>query len=384
MRIPFVDLKAQYHSIQSEVDKAIAEVIANSAFIGGSDNSIVRYFEDKFADYLGISNCVGCANGTDSIEILLKAMAIGPGDEVIVPANSWISTSEAVGNVGAQPIFVDSHPLFYTIDVDQIESKISTRTKAIIPVHLYGLPADMDPIVALARKYDLFVLEDCAQAHGAVYKGRMVGTMGHAASFSFYPGKNLGAYGDAGCMVTNDADLAKTARMIANHGQLVKHDHVIEGRNSRLDGIQAAVLSVKLPHLKRWTELRIRHASYYSRYIQALGIQVPSVPSGSVHVYHLYVILAPAREDMRKRLQDAEISTAIHYPTPLPFLRPYAHHQRNQPANFPIAVSQMSKLLSLPMFPELRDVEMAEVVKEIEMFLKGENRSEKSADVASR
>jgi dTDP-4-amino-4,6-dideoxygalactose transaminase len=369
MRIPFVDLKKQYESIRREVDEAIASVIADAAFIGGKENRFVRLFEEQFAEYLGVKNCVGCGNGTDAIEILLKGMGIGHEDEVIVPANSWISTAEAVGSVGATPVFVDVHPTLYTIDTIKIEPMITARTKAIIPVHLYGLPADMDPIVALANRYNLRVLEDCAQAHGAKYKGAMVGTIGHAASFSFYPGKNLGAYGDAGCMVTHDDELAQTLRRIANHGQLTKHDHTMEGRNSRLDGIQAAVLSVKLPHLKKWTELRIEHAAYYSFLLQSLGIQSPTAPPNVTHVFHLYVVLAPQREAIRQRFQEAGIGSAVHYPTPLPLLPPYAQRQGNQPAKFPIAVGQMSKILSLPMYPELRKADIEVVVQEIRAVL---------------
>jgi dTDP-4-amino-4,6-dideoxygalactose transaminase len=368
MTIPFVDLQAQYHSIKSEVDQALAAVIADSAFIGGKDNRFVRAFEDQFADYVGVNHCIGCGNGTDSIEILLKAMGIGPGDEVIVPASSWISTSEAVGAVGATPVFVDVHPLYHTIDPEKIEQKITSKAKAIIPVHLYGLPADMDPILAIAKKYGLSVLEDCAQAHGALYKGRMVGAMGHAASFSFYPGKNLGAYGDAGCMVTNDEEIAKTARMIANHGQLVKHDHVMEGRNSRLDGIHAAILSVKLPHLKEWTELRIRHASHYSHNLRELGVRTPAVPHDSVHVYHLYVIVSSERDALQRHLRQAGIATAIHYPTPLPLLKPYLA-QGNDSKDYPVVVDHMDKLLSLPMYPELHVNELNMVVKEISLFM---------------
>lgn len=369
MAIPFVDLKAQYQSLRQEIDGAIAAVIQDAAFIGGRDNPYVRRFEDEFAEFLGVRHCIGCANGTDSIEILLKVMGIGPGDEVIVPANSWISTAEAVGNVGATPVFVDSHPDYYTIDPAGIEARLTSRTKAIIPVHLYGLPAEMDPIMDIARRHGLHVLEDCAQAHGASYQGRMVGTFGDAASFSFYPGKNLGAYGDAGCMISNRDDIAERARMLANHGQIKKHQHLVEGRNSRLDGVQAAILSAKLPHLRRWTELRIEHASDYSRRLNECGVTVPTTPGHSVHVYHLYVVLAPRREEMQSFLGKAGIATAVHYPVPLPLLPPYLK-LGNRAEDFPAASGHMDRLLSLPMYPELREEEIDCVAAAVAQFLR--------------
>lgn len=351
MLVPFVDLKAQYRAIQREIDDAIANVIAETAFISGK---YAKAFEEAFAAYLGVKHCVSCANGTDSIEILLQAMGIGRGDEVLVPANTWISTAEAVTSVGATPVFVDNHPETYTMDVAKIEEKITPRTKAIIPVHLYGLPAEMDEIMSIARQRGLKVLEDCAQAHGATYKGRKVGTIGDCASFSFYPGKNLGAYGDAGGMVTNDDDIAQTARMIANHGQVAKNVHKIEGRNSRLDGIQAAVLSVKLPRLEDWTEARRHHATRYGEWLCDLDIQLPIEPSYARHVYHLYVVQVPNRDEVIARLKADGIETGIHYPTALPFTEAYQRFN-HQPSDFPVAYRQMSRLLSLPMYAELTD-----------------------------
>jgi len=349
LRIPFVDLLAQYESIRTEVDNAISRVIAESAYIGGR---FVKAFEEEFAEFLGTQYCVGCANGTDSLEILLKALEIGAGDEVIVPANSWISTSESVTSVGATPVFVDCNPHYYTIDVEKIEEKISNRTKAIIPVHLYGLPAEMDTVMAIAVQYGLKVIEDCAQAHGATYRGRTVGTIGDAGSFSFYPGKNLGAYGDAGCMVTNDPELATRIRMIANHGRLRKGDHMVEGRNSRLDGLQAAILSAKLPYLHRWTELRRSHAATYDRLLADYDILVPQAPEYSYHVYHLYVIQLSQRDYVRDKLAASGIETGIHYPTPLPLLNAYARmgYSRN---DFPVVSTASERILSLPMFAEL-------------------------------
>jgi len=350
-KVPFVDLAAQYASIKQEIDSAIAAVIAESAFIGGR---FVKAFEEQFAEFLGIEHCIGCANGTDSLEILLQALEVGPGDEVIVPANSWISTSEAVSTTGATPVFVDCHPRFYTIDTNKIEEKITLRTKAIIPVHLYGLPAEMDHVLEIAQRHGLHVIEDCAQAHGATYKGKLVGTIGDAGSFSFYPGKNLGAYGDAGCMVTSNETLATKARMIANHGRLGKFDHIMEGRNSRLDGLQAAILSAKLPHLPRWTELRRSHAAVYGRLLADVGIQLPEAPPYSQHVYHLYVIQIPDREHVREKLAASGVDTGIHYPIPLPFLKAYSR-MKHQPENFPVASAGMGRILSIPIFAELTE-----------------------------
>ncbi len=364
MRIPFVDLKKQYSSIKNEIDTAINSVINDTAFIGGANNSYVKKFEEEYAQFNDVKFCISCANGTDSIEILLKAFGVSFGDEVIVPANSWISTSEAVTNVGATPVFVDCLPGLYTIDFTQIFSKITSKTKAIIPVHLYGLPAEMDEIMDTASKNNLFVIEDCAQAHGALYKGRKVGSIGHAASFSFYPGKNLGAYGDAGAMVTNDEDIAGKARMIANHGQVQKHKHLIEGRNSRMDGIQAAILSVKLPHLENWTQLRRENAEVYKNLLQGKNVVVPKEPVYSRHVYHLFVIQIDDRTQKINELNDAGIETAIHYPTPLPFLKAYEKYKFKQ-ESYPIAKMQMNRILSLPMYSELSSEDISYIISKL-------------------
>lgn len=349
MRVPFVDLKLQYRNIQSQIDKGIQSVINETAFISGK---YATAFEEAFAQYLGVNHVIACANGTDSLEILLKAYQIGARDEVIVPANSWISTSECVTTVGAKVVFVDSHPTLYTIDVTKIEEKITPRTKAIIPVHLYGCPADMDTIMQMANKHNLIVIEDCAQAHGASYRGKTIGTIGHASSFSFYPGKNLGAYGDAGGMATNDEVIATKARMIANHGRLGKHDHGVEGRNSRMDGIQAAILSAKLPYLEHWTEARIQHAQRYLANLKQTGLQLPQIPESTRHVFHLFVVQVSNRENLQQQLKEQGIETGIHYPIALPLLKAYAY-MGHQPKDFPVASGQMDKLLSLPMYAEL-------------------------------
>ncbi len=362
MNIPLVDLKKQYFVIKPEIDSAIKAVIRDTAFIGGANNKYVNKFENEFAKYLGVKNCVSCANGTDSLEILLRAFGIGKGDEVIVPALTWISTAEAVSSVGAKPVFADILPDYYTIDPKKIKEKISDKTKAIIPVHLYGLPAEMNEIMIIAKKYKLIVIEDCAQAHGAEYKGKKVGTIGDAGSFSFYPGKNLGAYGDAGCMVANDENIAKKVRMIANHGQLKKHEHLVEGRNSRMDGIQAAILNVKLSYLNKWVKARIQNAQIYNKYFKSINIKIPAAPKYSKHAFHLYVVQVDNRDKAQLFLKNSGIDSGIHYPTPLPFLKVY-NKNNYQPMDFPVAYEITKKILSLPMFPELTEKQISYIVK---------------------
>ncbi len=362
--IPFVDLNRQYLSIKSEMDDAIQSVINETAFIGGQR---ISEFENSFAQWLGTKHCIGCANGTDSIEILLNAMEVGTGDEVIVPAISWISTSEAVSSVGATPVFVDIHKDTYTIDISKLEKAITKDTKVIIPVHLYGQPADMMGILKIAEKHNLKVLEDCAQAHGAKINGQRVGTFGDAASFSFYPGKNLGAYGDAGGMVTNNDGIAKIARRIANHGQEGKHNHIIEGRNSRLDGIQASVLNVKLPHLNNWVDARNHIALKYLRNINTEKFGLPKLNKEQEHAWHLFVIRSINRDKLKSYLLENGVETAIHYPTALPFLKCYESYSY-QPNDFPVAFDYQSKILSIPMFPELKDEEVNRVIDLLNAF----------------
>ena len=357
MKIPFVDLKAQYASIKDELDSAILKVVSETAFVSG------RYataFEASFAEYLGVENCIAVGNGTDAIEIALRAIGVEPDDEVILPANTFIATAEGVSNIGAKPIFVDVDPTTYNIDPAKIEEKITPRTKAIIPVHLYGLPAEMDTVMAVARIHGLKVLEDCAQAHGATYKGKKVGAFGDAATFSFYPSKNLGAFGDAGAIVTNNNNVAERARLIANHGQISKNRHTMIGRNSRMDGMQSAVLSIKLKHLDGWLESRRSRAKVYNATLSGTGIITPSEPEASRHVYHLYVVQVDDRDAVMEKLNEVGIECGVHYPTALPFMEAYAY-LGHTPEEFPVAHSQMGKLLSLPMYAELTD-EMIEFV----------------------
>ncbi len=359
-KIPFVDLKIQYQNLKTEIDSAIASVIADTAFIGGSSNKYVNQFEKDFAQYLKVEHVISCANGTDSLEILLEAFQISKNDEVIVPALSWISTSEAVGRAGATPVFVDVCPDTLLMDINLIEEKITAKTRAIIPVHLYGNALDMESIIRLAKKHNLIVIEDCAQSHGAKYNNKLTGTFGHAASFSFYPGKNLGAYGDAGSMVTNDKTIADKCRMIANHGQLKKHHHQMEGRNSRLDGIHAAILSVKLKYLDVWNDKRKDAATKYASILQHAGIQLPVENVNASHVYHLFVIQQENRDELIQKLSNNNIEFAIHYPTPLPLMEAYS--TRGFTSNdFPVAAKACNQILSLPMFPEISDLQIKRI-----------------------
>ena len=364
MRIPFVDLHAQYLAHQEEFDAAFREVIAKSAFIGGE---FVRGFERDYAAAYGVKHCVSCANGTDAIYIALRMLGVGPGHEVITTAASWISTSEAISQAGALPVFVDVDE-YGLIDVDQVTARIAPNTRAIIPVHLYGQAARVDELHNLARRHGVHLVEDCAQAHFAERGGRRVGTFGAAGTFSFYPGKNLGAYGDAGAIVTNDDRLAEKCRMYANHGALVKHQHRMEGINSRLDGLQAALLSRKLRHLGDWTRSRQAIAGLYDQALAGIAqVQTPRVRDGSTHVYHLYVIHAEHRDSLQAHLARQGIETGIHYPTALPMLEAYAYLGVN-PSDFPRAVRNSTEILSLPIYPEMTPEMVRYVAESIRSF----------------
>ena len=350
MKVPFVDLKAQYLTIKTDIDNAISEIIDNTAFIGGKP---VSDFEAAFAKLYGVNHCISVANGTDSLYIIMKMLGIGKGDEVITVANSWISSSETISQTGASPVFVDIHPEYYSLNEQLLEGAITSKTKAIIPVHLHGQAVNMDEVMRIANKYNLPVIEDCAQSHFSEYKGKRVGTFGIAGSFSFYPGKNLGAYGDAGAIITNDADLAEKFKMYARHGALKKHEHQIEGINSRLDGLQAAILSAKLPHILDWTAARIICADRYDRLLSGIpAVVTPRRRDNTKHSFHLYVIRAENRDALAQHLKQCNIETAIHYPTALPNLKAYAH-LGHKAGDFPIATAYQSQILSLPIYPEL-------------------------------
>ena len=348
-RIPFVDLHAQYLAHKAEFDAALQRVIERSAYIGGE---YVRRFETEFAAACGAKHCVAVGNGTDAIYVVLTMLGVGRGDEVITTASSWISTSETISQAGATPVFVDVDE-YGNIDPALIERAVTPRTRAVIPVHLYGQAARMTEIAAICARNGLLLVEDCAQAHLARFAGRPVGTFGRAATFSFYPGKNLGAYGDAGAIITDDEEFAKRCRMYANHGALVKHEHVMEGINSRLDGLQASLLSAKLPHLAGWTAARRRVAAQYDAALAGIPeVTTPAVHPEATHVYHLYVIRAEGRDALRDALTAEGIECAIHYPRALPLLPAYARLGVG-PADIPRAAANQSRILSLPIYPEM-------------------------------
>lgn len=364
-KIPFADLYSQYLSIKPEIDEAISTVIRDSAFIRGP---FVERFETEFAQALGVSHCVSCANGTDALYIAMHALGVRPGDEVITTAHSWIATSETITQAGGRVVFCDTERDSFNIDASEIEAKITPRTVGIIPVHLYGQAADMDAIMAIASKHGLWVIEDCAQAHLARYKGRMVGTFGQAATFSFYPGKNLGAMGDAGAVVTGDRDLAQRMATFARHGGLTKGEHRIEGINSRLDGMQAAILSVKLRQLDAWTRARRGKAAAYNAMLAGIdGLETPVEGEGREHVYHLYVVRHDRRDELAAHLAADGIQTVVNYPVALPFLPAYQRFG-HVPQEFPNAWANQGRILSLPIFPEMTDSQQAQVAEAIRHF----------------
>ena len=365
MNVPFNDLYTQYLSLKFEIDAAIAGTIENSGFVRGPE---VEAFEENYAELMGVDHCVSCANGTDALYIAMHALGVRPGDEVIVPAHSWISTSETVTQAGGKVVFCDTRDADFTIDVEAIEAKITDRTVGIIPVHLYGHPAQMDAVMRIAKKHDLWVIEDCAQAHLATYEGTKVGQFGDIATFSFYPGKNLGAMGDAGALITGDALLARRAARFARHGGLVKGSHEIEGINSRLDGLQAAILNVKLPRLADWTKKRQAVADAYLNQLNGIdGLILPKIDARASHVWHLFVIRTKQRDALKAYLDENGIQTVINYPVALPFLEAYTQ-QNNRVEDFPTAYRHAGEILSLPVFPELTNIDLEYVVDTIKGF----------------
>ncbi len=364
MNVPFVDLKAQYKSLKPEIDAAIQSIIDNTAFVGGK---AVETFEQAYAAKFGVKHCVGCANGTDAIFITLKALGVGPGDEVITAANTFIATSETITQAGARPVFVDVDPYFH-IDPAKIEAKITRKTKAVIPVHLYGQAAGIEAVKKVCDAHGLPLVEDCAQSHFATFDGRKTGTFGVAGTFSFYPGKNLGAYGDAGAIITNDDALARKARLFASHGSLTKHLHEIEGINSRIDGLQAAVLSVKLKHIDDWNKARNAHGLKYNALLAGLpAVKTPALRDKAFHIFHVYALLAPRRDQLAEHLKSKGISTGIHYASALPFMPAYGY-LNHKPSDFPVAHKNQDELLSLPMYPELTDEQIEYTVQAIKEF----------------
>ena len=364
MRVPFLDLKAQYHSIRPEVLSAVERVLDSTHYILGPE---IQRFEQEFAEAHGAPFCVSTNNGTSALHLALWAMGIKRGDEVILPVNTFIATAEAVLLCGATPIFVD-HDEYFQIDVDQVESKITRRTKAIMPVHLYGQIGEMDSLKAIADRAGIKILEDAAQAHLSTYMEKPVGSWGSAAGFSFYPGKNLGAYGEGGAVITHDAALAAKMRILRDHGSASKYNHELAGHNYRLEALQGAILNVKLPYLARWTASRRSHANAYSKLLSdCSSIQLPKERTGAKGVYHLYVILANKRDGLKEHLERAEIGTGLHYPVPL-HLQPCFKNLGYKEGAFPKAERAAKRLLSLPMFPELQPEQIEFVANTIKEF----------------
>jgi dTDP-4-amino-4,6-dideoxygalactose transaminase len=374
MNVPFLDLKAQYKTIKNEIHEAINEVMENTAFAGGP---FVAGFEKEFAAFCNCKHAIGVGNGTDALWLSLIALGIGPGDEVITVPNTFIATAEAITYCGAHPVFVDVDPKTYNMDPDKLEDclkkrlspALTPRPKAIIPVHLFGQPADMDPIMSIAGKYGLYVIEDACQAHGAEYKGKQAGSIGNTGCFSFYPGKNLGAYGEAGAVVTNDDSLAEKMRVFRDHGQAKKYYHSMIGWNARMDGIQGAVLGVKLKYLSDWNEARRKHAQEYDKLLSPLhGIIKPHVADYAKHVYHIYAIRAKQRDQLIAKLSEKGISCGIHYPVPIHLQDAYSFLSLAK-GSFPVAEQCASEFVSLPMYPELTSDQIAHVIESLRLSL---------------
>jgi len=368
MKVPFLDLKAQYQSIREEIADGLQKVLEDTAFAGGP---YVAEFEKAFAPYCASQYAVGVGNGTDALWVALIGLGVGPGDEVITAANTFIATAEAISFCGAKPVFVDVQPQTFNMDPAAFEAAITPRTKAVIPVHLYGQTADMEPILAIARKHNLWVIEDASQAHGAEYQGKPAGSLGQAGCFSFYPGKNLGAYGEAGGVVTNDTALVEKMRMFRDHGQRQKYYHGMVGWNARMDGFQGAVLSVKLKHLPAWTEARRAHARRYNELLANVpGVTTPTEMPWAKHVYHIYAILVDNRDALMKTLADEGVATGIHYPIPLHLQEAYqdlGYHA----GQFPVAEALAARQVSLPMYAELTDAQIEHVAAVIKAFQHG-------------
>lgn len=365
MSIPWIDLTIQHQNIRAEINSAIQGVLDRTDFILGQD---VAKLEEEFAAYCGAKYAVGVDSGLSALELSLRAFGIGPGDEVIVPSHTFTATAAAISFAGAQPVFVDADPGTWNINVEKIEEAITARTKAILPVHLYGLPADMDRILEIAKNNKLVVIEDACQAHGARYKGNRAGSLGHAAGFSFYPTKNLGACGDGGMVTTNDAEAAETIRALRNCGQKTKNVHELTPFNHRLDNLQAAILRVKLHYLDQWIESRRNLAALYNQLLAGLNIQLPAEPPDYHHVYHLYVIRSQNRDVLQSALKECGIGTAIHYPNPV-HLQPFFANGADRHGQFPVAEKICNEILSLPMFPELTEEQVKVVSSEISRLL---------------
>jgi dTDP-4-amino-4,6-dideoxygalactose transaminase len=355
--IPFVDLKSQYHSIKEEIDQAVAGVLESTAFVLGKE---VAAFEHEFAGYVGCSHAMALNSGTSALHLALLAAGVGPGDEVITTPFTFVATVAAIGYCGARPVFVDIDPKSFTIDVNQIEAAITERTKVILPVHLYGHPADMDPILEIARRHKLVVIEDAAQAHGAEYKGQRVGSMGDMGCFSFYPGKNLGAYGEGGAVTTNNSEHARIINMLRDWGAERKYHHELKGYNYRMEGFQGAILRVKLRYLEGWTEMRREHARVYTELLKGGDVTVPAVRPDSKPVWHVYGIRTKDRQALQQSLLEQGVQTNIHYPFPIHLLPAWSELGYREGA-FPEAEAAAREELSLPMYPELTRAQVEQV-----------------------
>ncbi|MGJ5673036.1 MAG: DegT/DnrJ/EryC1/StrS family aminotransferase [Nostochopsis sp.] len=365
--IPFVDLKAQYLSIKEEIDTAVLKVLESTQFILGSE---VTAFEQEFADYCNADYSIALNTGTSALHLALLAAGIGPGDEVITTPFTFVATVAAIVYTGATPVFVDIDPVSYTIDVTKIERAITPKTKAILPVHLYGQPADMDAILEIARRHGLIVIEDAAQAHRAEYKGQRIGSIGDVGCFSFYPGKNLGAYGEGGAVVTNNPEYAKTMRMLRDWGQESKYHHVLKGYNYRMDGVQGAILRVKLRYLDQWTEARRTHAATYNHLLADSGVTIPTLMPYSYHVYHVYALRTSQREKLQQQLNAQGIQTGIHYPIPVHLQAAYAD-LGYKPGDFPHSELAAREELSLPMYAELTTDQVHIIAETLQSILQG-------------
>ncbi len=365
MAIPLVDLRRQYEEIKGEISAAMAGVIENSAFILGEE---MELFEAEFASFSGARYAIGVSSGTAALHLALLAAGVGKGDEVITVPYTFTATTEAISYVGARPVFVDINPRDFNMDVSRIEKKITGKVKAILPVHIYGQPVDMEPVLDLAAKYGLQVIEDAAQAHGAQYRGKRVGALGAAGCFSFYPGKNLGAYGDGGMVVTNDEAIADKVRLLRNHGRRGKYEHLVRGYNYRLDTLQAAILRVKLKRLSSWNENRRQHAELYNELLAGTEALTPREREDVKHVYHLYVLRVKDRDGLQKWLKSRGIAAGAHYPLPLHLQKAYEYLGYGR-GDFPAAEKCSQEVISLPMFPELTREEIEEVCEAVTSFL---------------
>lgn len=365
--IPFVDLKSQYLSIKDEIDSAVLKVLESTQFVLGSE---VKALEAEFASYCNADYGIAVNTGTSALHLALLAAGIGPGDEVITVPFTFVATTAAICYTGATPVFVDIDPITYTIDVNQIEAAITERTKAILPVHLYGQPADMAPIMEIARRHGLVVIEDAAQAHGAEYKGQRVGSIGDIGCFSFYPGKNLGAYGEGGMIVSNNPEYTHTMQMLRDWGQETRYHHILKGYNYRMDGIQGAILRVKLRYIEAWTEARRTHAAQYNQLLANSGLTTPVALPHNRHVYHVYAVRTTQREWLQQQLNQQEIQTGIHYPIPVHLQKAYAD-LGYQAGDFPHSELAAQQVLSLPMYPELTPTQVSTVAQSLQNLLQG-------------